>query len=83
MEKHKFIFDEAFDEKTTNEDIYLRACRPLISFMFEKGKATCFAYGQTGNSFIWMEIDGVQNGRHAKGLTTLIHIRTKYLHRKR
>ncbi|CAG5129394.1 unnamed protein product [Candidula unifasciata] len=46
--QHEFIFDEVFDEKCTNEDVYLRAARPLISCIFNGGTATCFAYGQTG-----------------------------------
>ncbi|XP_052791398.1 uncharacterized protein LOC128225569 [Mya arenaria] len=46
--KHEFIFDEVFDEKCSNEDVYIRAARPLISCVFDGGSATCFAYGQTG-----------------------------------
>ncbi|XP_060563400.1 kinesin-like protein KIF24, partial [Ruditapes philippinarum] len=46
--QHEFIFDEVFEEKCTNEDVYIRAARPLISCIFDGGNATCFAYGQTG-----------------------------------
>ncbi|KAL4228105.1 Kinesin-like protein kif24 [Mactra antiquata] len=46
--QHEFIFDEVFEEKCTNEDVYIRAARPLISCIFDGGSATCFAYGQTG-----------------------------------
>ncbi|BFY97058.1 hypothetical protein BsWGS_00098 [Bradybaena similaris] len=46
--QHEFIFDEVFDETCTNEDVYVRAARPLISCIFNGGTATCFAYGQTG-----------------------------------
>lgn len=48
VENHEFIFDEAFDEKNTNAMVYQRTAKPLIEFVFNGGKATCFAYGQTG-----------------------------------
>ncbi|GFR69175.1 kinesin-like protein [Elysia marginata] len=46
--QHEFIFDEIFHESCSNEDVYTRAARPLISCIFNGGTATCFAYGQTG-----------------------------------
>ncbi|XP_005100746.1 uncharacterized protein LOC101848438 [Aplysia californica] len=46
--QHEFVFDEVFDESCSNEDVYIRAARPLISCIFNGGTATCFAYGQTG-----------------------------------
>ncbi|KAH9503198.1 Kinesin-like protein kif24 [Bulinus truncatus] len=46
--QHEFMFDEVFDERCTNEDVYIRAARPLINCVFNGGTATCFAYGQTG-----------------------------------
>ncbi|KAK3606223.1 hypothetical protein CHS0354_037895 [Potamilus streckersoni] len=46
--QHEFIFDEVFDGTCTNEDVYIRAARPLINCLFDGGSATCFAYGQTG-----------------------------------
>uniref|UniRef100_A0A2C9JU95 Kinesin motor domain-containing protein n=1 Tax=Biomphalaria glabrata TaxID=6526 RepID=A0A2C9JU95_BIOGL len=46
--QHEFMFDEVFDETCTNEDVYIRAARPLINCVFNGGTATCFAYGQTG-----------------------------------
>ena len=33
--QHEFIFDEVFDEKCSNEDVYIRAARPLISCIFD------------------------------------------------
>jgi len=47
-EEHKFIFDETFDEKQTNVMVYERTAKNLVDFVFNGGKATCFAYGQTG-----------------------------------
>lgn len=49
VESHRFMFDEVFDEASTNEEIYATTCKPLVSFFLNKGKATCFAYGQTGS----------------------------------
>ena len=49
IEEHAFNFDLAFDETTTNEQIYLQTVRPMIEAAFHKIKVTCFAYGQTGS----------------------------------
>jgi Kinesin motor domain len=43
-----FKVDDAFNGNETNEDIYNRAVKHLLRSVFEGGKATCFAYGQTG-----------------------------------
>ncbi|XP_067907550.1 kinesin-like protein KIF24 [Heterodontus francisci] len=48
LQQHVFYFDEAFEETCTNYDIYLKTAYPLIQHVFSGGKATCFAYGQTG-----------------------------------
>ena len=49
-EEHIFNFDIVYDEKKTNEEIYLEAVRPLIQYTFSNNaKITCFAYGQTGS----------------------------------
>lgn len=50
-EKHRFTFDEVFDEAANNMDVYTRTAQPLVDSIFHKGKATCFAYGQTGISY--------------------------------
>ena len=47
-EAHNFIFDETFDHKANNQMVYERTAKPLVNFVFGGGKATCFAYGQTG-----------------------------------
>ena len=39
----------AYDDTTTNEQIYLDVVRPMIEAAFNKTKVTCFAYGQTGS----------------------------------
>lgn len=50
VEQHRFVFDYAFDESVTNEQLYQTSVRPLIDSVFEdRAKCTCFAYGQTGS----------------------------------
>ena len=50
IDKKEFIFDKAFDEKSTNDKIYKEEIRPMIySAFYQKSKITCFAYGQTGS----------------------------------
>ncbi len=44
----QFNFDEALDESVSNEDVYSCSVKPLIHTLFRNGKASCFAYGQTG-----------------------------------
>jgi hypothetical protein len=51
-ESHQFVFDEVFNENSTNEQIYAVTCAPLINFCLKKGKCTCFAYGQTGSGLV-------------------------------
>eukprot|EP00796_Vickermania_ingenoplastis_P010770 gene10769-7498_t len=46
---HRFFFDEVFDEKSSNIDVYNRTAKGLVDTVFEGGCATCFAYGQTGS----------------------------------
>ena len=50
IDRKEFIFDNAYDESSNNELIYIQNIRPMIfsSFYF-KSKITCFAYGQTGS----------------------------------
>jgi kinesin family protein 2/24 len=43
VETHEFVFDEAFGADATNEEVYKRTAYPLVNYMFEGGKATCFA----------------------------------------
>ncbi|XP_031712448.1 uncharacterized protein LOC116388580 isoform X1 [Anarrhichthys ocellatus] len=46
--QHKFYFDQVFGAESSNEDVYRRTAYPLVLHMLNGGKATCFAYGQTG-----------------------------------
>ncbi|XP_034396741.1 uncharacterized protein LOC117735931 [Cyclopterus lumpus] len=45
---YRFYFDEVFGEESSNEEVYQRTAYPLVQHMLNGGKATCFAYGQTG-----------------------------------
>lgn len=49
LEETTFTFDCAFNEESTNEEIYQESIRPLIDSAFEGAKISCFAYGQTGS----------------------------------
>ena len=49
IEEHKFIFDRAYDENSSNQLIYNEMLKPMIEAAFNKTKITCFAYGQTGS----------------------------------
>ncbi|GAU11174.1 hypothetical protein TSUD_197980, partial [Trifolium subterraneum] len=48
VEKHEFCFDAVIDENVTNDEVYRVTVEPIIPTIFERTKATCFAYGQTG-----------------------------------
>lgn len=49
VDEHNFLFDQSFDESTSNEQLYVAAVRPVIDAVFHRAKCTCFAYGQTGS----------------------------------
>lgn len=43
IEQHNFTFDDVFDSEDSNEKIYQRTAQPLVKYVFDGGKATCFA----------------------------------------
>lgn len=49
VENHAFTFDNTFNERETNDDIYRYSILPHIEFILNQGIVTCFAYGQTGS----------------------------------
>ena len=51
VETQSFVFDDAFEAHETNETIYDRTIKQLVNFVFDGGKASCFAYGQTGTTY--------------------------------
>ncbi|OAY62915.1 Kinesin-13A [Ananas comosus] len=48
VEKHEFVFDAVLDEDVSNEEVYQETVEPIVPAIFQRTKATCFAYGQTG-----------------------------------
>jgi kinesin family protein 2/24 len=49
IEDHEFVFDNAFSERESTEDVYRYSIYPTINMILNKGIVTCFAYGQTGS----------------------------------
>ncbi|KAG8077297.1 hypothetical protein GUJ93_ZPchr0007g4618 [Zizania palustris] len=48
VEKHEFVFDAVLDEDVSNDEVYRETVEPVVPAIFNRTKATCFAYGQTG-----------------------------------
>lgn len=46
--EHSYVFDSAYSEQVSNEELYEDAIGPLIPHFFQGAKVSCFAYGQTG-----------------------------------
>ncbi|XP_074625163.1 kinesin-like protein KIF24 [Acropora palmata] len=76
-QKYQFVFDEAFHEHCTNEDVFVRTAKPLIKTVFKRGKATCFVYGCTGSgkTFTMLGNEEVQGIYFlaAKEIFTILH----------
>ncbi|KAI4347130.1 hypothetical protein L6164_007973 [Bauhinia variegata] len=49
VEKHEFVFDAVLNEDVSNDEVYFETVEPIVPLIFQRTKATCFAYGQTGN----------------------------------
>ncbi|GMP34850.1 hypothetical protein CsSME_00007549 [Camellia sinensis var. sinensis] len=48
VEKHEFFFDAVLNEEVSNDEVYHETVEPIVPIIFQRTKATCFAYGQTG-----------------------------------
>ncbi|KAG5619162.1 hypothetical protein H5410_018986 [Solanum commersonii] len=48
VEKHEFVFDAVLNEEVSNDEVYHETVEPIVPIIFQRTKATCFAYGQTG-----------------------------------
>ena len=58
----EFIFDRAYDQQTTNQDIYIENIRPMIfNSFYLQTKISCFAFGQTGSGKTYTMIGGQNN----------------------
>ena len=63
IDKKEFIFDNAYDESSNNEFIYIQNIRPMIfNAFYLKSKITCFAYGQTGSGKTFTMMGSSQRG---------------------
>lgn len=40
IEEHHFLFDQVFDEDTSNQDFYVQVVQPLVSALFLGSKVT-------------------------------------------
>ena len=49
IEEHRFTFDRAYSDDSSNQEIYEEMLKSMINAAFQKTKITCFAYGQTGS----------------------------------
>jgi len=49
VEKHDFVFDAILDERVSNDEVYRVTVEPIVPTIFQRTKATCFAYSQTGS----------------------------------
>ena len=49
IEEHRFTFDRAYGDESSNKQIYEEMLKSMIDAAFRKTKITCFAYGQTGS----------------------------------
>ncbi|KAL9242368.1 hypothetical protein vseg_016376 [Gypsophila vaccaria] len=49
VERHEFVFDSVLNEYVSNDEVYSETVENIVPLIFQKTKATCFAYGQTGN----------------------------------
>lgn len=73
IDKKEFIFDNAYDESSNNEFIYIQNIRPMIFNAFYcKSKITCFAYGQTGSGKTFTMMGVPQNGSQNNSSSTNI-----------
>lgn len=49
LDNVNFELDHAFNEESTNDEVYDNTAKYLVEFAVGGGRATCFAYGQTGS----------------------------------
>ena len=86
IEEHRYTFDRAYNENSTNQQIYEEMLEPMIKAAFNKTKITCFAYGQTGSgkTYTMMGLkSNNENGQNNPGLYLLSCIDLfKYLKKK-
>ena len=75
IEEHRFTFDRAYGDYSTNQMIYTEMLKPMVEAAFHKTKITCFAYGQTGSGKTYTMLGNnhlkSRNGQEIPGLYLL------------
>ncbi|KRX66611.1 Kinesin-like protein KIF2A [Trichinella sp. T9] len=81
LENQTFRFDYVFNESCNNDMVYQYTAKPLTRTIFEKGFATCFAYGQTGTGKTYTMSGGVEgkqlnvdSGIYGKTVQDIFHL---------
>ena len=59
IDNNDYIFDNAFSDAESSEDIYQNCVRPTLDQIFNDGISTVFAYGQTGSGKTFT-MEGIQ-----------------------
>ncbi|ELA42873.1 uncharacterized protein VICG_00188 [Vittaforma corneae ATCC 50505] len=54
---HQFLFDSAFDENCSNEEIFQLAVKGMVDFSIDGGSGSVIAYGQTGTGKTYTLLD--------------------------
>ena len=65
VETIPFAFDNAFDDRSSNVDIYERTVRNLVPSAFEGNHCNVFAYGQTGSGKTFTMMGSAMTGANA------------------
>lgn len=53
LKHYEFKFDRIFNEKSSNDEVYLETTASMMQFAVDGGFATCLMYGQTGSGMWW------------------------------
>jgi len=62
IDRNEFIFDNAYDELSNNEEIYMKNIRPMIyNAFYYKSNITCLAFGQSGSGKTFTMMGDPQN----------------------
>lgn len=76
--RHEFRVDYAFDEESSNAEIYRDVVHPLVeACCLRQASTSCFAYGQTGSGKTYTMLGPQPYGRGAEGKSNIrvrIHI---------
>ncbi|KAL0425052.1 UNVERIFIED_CONTAM: Kinesin-like protein KIN-13B [Sesamum radiatum] len=51
VEKHEFVFDAVLNEEVSNDEVYRETVEPIVPIIFQRTKATCFAWPNRNQGF--------------------------------